>query len=551
MRSTSMFLLSRPFLLLVLTFAAVPACSGSSPDGRRPLLGDSTFQGGAIGAQGGSIGKTGGVPGTATGGCEVSMLRESRKRGSGGSGQAGAGGSGGTPALGSGGSNVASGGSNTGVGGTNTGTGGSVNNGAMTTVTYQSDTTDFPNPERGFYHQYEIFPGDTLSQSAISQARANNITMVRVYFRIDAFTNAALSTAALNSFTNSLAAVRAAGAKIIPRFSYNFGAAPDAPLSRIQSHLAQLKPILQSNSDVIAFVEAGFSGWWGEWHDSTNNLDNAQSRGAIADAWMDALPASRMVALRYNRDKRELYGNAPLTSQEAFQNTPKARIGSHNDCLGASPEDWGTYTYGGDIEGEKNFLNQDNRFVPQGGETCNPTPLCDAPKVMEDLERMRWDTINLDYEPTCISQWRTEGSFATIAKSLGYRLRLLSSKLSTQVVPGGAISGFLEVVNDGWGKVYNQHNVVLVLRPSAGADIHIPLTSVDPRFWLKGATITVPFSETIPANTPAGSYTVFLGLLDPASALSTRAEYSIRLANQNMWKSDGLNDLRQMVTVRP
>ena len=60
--------------------------------------------------------------------------------------------------------------------------------------------------------------------------------------------------------------------KMIPRFAYNFGptGAPDASTDRILEHLEQLRPALVANQDVIAFVEAGFIGTWGEWHDSTS-----------------------------------------------------------------------------------------------------------------------------------------------------------------------------------------------------------------------------------------------------------------------------------------
>ena len=72
--------------------------------------------------------------------------------------------------------------------------------------------------------------------------------------------------------------IREAGVKAIIRFAYNQGpypdSEPDASKAQILRHIEQLAPLLQNNADVIAWLEAGFIGAWGEWHTSTNGLDN-------------------------------------------------------------------------------------------------------------------------------------------------------------------------------------------------------------------------------------------------------------------------------------
>jgi pimeloyl-ACP methyl ester carboxylesterase len=49
---------------------------------------------------------------------------------------------------------------------------------------------------------------------------------------------------------------------------------------RVVSHLDQLQPILTDNYDVIAFVQAGFIGSWGEWYYTTNNLTTLENKTA-------------------------------------------------------------------------------------------------------------------------------------------------------------------------------------------------------------------------------------------------------------------------------
>ncbi|HRF98246.1 MAG TPA: DUF4874 domain-containing protein, partial [Aggregatilineales bacterium] len=73
-------------------------------------------------------------------------------------------------------------------------------------------------------------------------------------------------------------------------------------------------PILQNNADVIAFMEIGFVGAWGEWHSSTNVLVDANTgitdgSKAIITSLLQALPPNRMIAMRYLPYKQQLYGN--------------------------------------------------------------------------------------------------------------------------------------------------------------------------------------------------------------------------------------------------
>ncbi len=65
--------------------------------------------------------------------------------------------------------------------------------------------------------------------------------------------------------------------------------------------------MLQSNSDVVVALQAGFIGTWGEWYYSKNYADGQNkptaaqqtNRMKIIEALLDALPANRMLQLRY------------------------------------------------------------------------------------------------------------------------------------------------------------------------------------------------------------------------------------------------------------
>jgi hypothetical protein len=195
------------------------------------------------------------------------------------------------------------------------------------TITYRASAEDFPNPERGFYIQRtpiwrngERIP---LRKSDLIRARSQGMSMVRTYYLLEPYRNQPLSQPVIDALQADLSTAREAGVKIVLRFSYNFGIGePDAPLEQVLQHIDQLTPVIRNNADVIAFMEAGFIGAWGEWHNSTNNLigssgvnDNTR---AITSRLLAALPPERAVAVRTPRYKQQLTGDeTPLMAQEA------------------------------------------------------------------------------------------------------------------------------------------------------------------------------------------------------------------------------------------
>lgn len=416
-------------------------------------------------------------------------------------------------------------------------------------ITYQEDVTNFPNPERGFYIT-------TIAASALQNARnSQGITLVRKYYQIDAYVNSALPQSVLDNITSDAAILRAAGAKMVPRFAYNSGECSDAPLSRILSHIDQLTPVLRANSDVIAFFEAGFIGRWGEWHHwqctDPNNLDNTAARQAVLFRLLDAVP-DRMVALRYNLLKRDIFGTSvPLGPDSAFSGSNRARTGAHNDCFRADATDAGTYQGSQTVEWQKTFLNQDNRYVAQGGESCGSSSYSGCDSAAADLRRMHWDAINSEYESSVLASWTSGGCMPSIQKLLGYRLKLISAQLQDAVRPGSFFTGTINVINIGWGKIYNHRGCELVFRNTATKSKFIVRLANDPRRWcMTDSAVAVTVSALIPGTAPEGSYAVYLNLPDTASRLYGKSAYSIRLANTGVWEdSTGYNSLLHTAAV--
>ncbi len=423
------------------------------------------------------------------------------------------------------------------------------------TKSYTSSSEIFPNPDRGFYVSAYSTNGDSpLNLDHLKSIRAKNMTQIRRIYIIPAYRNSALPKSFLDFVAQDCETARKAGVRLIMRFTYNWqGDLSDAPSDRIVSHLDQLKSVLTDNKDAISFMETGFMGYWGEWHHSSNNLENKGDKTKILFKLLSVLPADRMVTLRYSRDKREIFNSSnPLTPEQAFNGTYEARTGAHNDCFVASNSDLNTYDWNDPTvrEKEKSYLNLDNRYVPQGGETCQSSEYDDCPNSLKELARMRWSTINSEFEENVLKGWQDQGCMSEIQRRLGYRLRLISSTTPKSVKPGGTFAMSFKVANDGWASPYNYRMLEVALRNSQTGKEYVLNVNEDTRKWMPGETKEVKISAGIPSSIPTGQYRVFLTIPDPSSRLYFRPEYRLRLANKDVWEpSTGYNSLQQSVSV--
>lgn len=427
--------------------------------------------------------------------------------------------------------------------------------GQTTTVNYTPSTLDFANPERGFYHHTETHSNayTALSTAALTNFRTNeNVTLILRVFYLDDFVNAPISANYLTQLQNDLNAVRNAGIKCIVRFAYTnqaIGWPPaspygDATKSWMLSHIAQLEPYLQNNSDIIALAQAGFIGIWGEWYYTTNFGDplngvptnaNFADRKEVTDRLLTALPTNRMVQVRTPYFKYRLYRAnvlAPLGNVEAFNGTAVSRIGHHNDCFLASSTDFGTYV---NPATEYVYLASDTRYVPMGGETCElntPRTNCSG-DALNELALFHWSFINRDYINTVWNAWNTQGCMNDIKRNLGYRIQLNSGTYTTTVKPGGSMNISLSLTNTGYASMFNPRLLEFVLINTADGKVCKTTTNEEPRKWTAGATMNLTYEIGIPANYPNGTYQLYLSLPDPMTSLYEKANYSVRLANTN------------------
>ncbi|RUT03093.1 hypothetical protein DSM106972_054010 [Dulcicalothrix desertica PCC 7102] len=430
-------------------------------------------------------------------------------------------------------------------------------------VDYQMSDEYILNPERGFYTSIEIGKDKDLSK-----IREQGFTLARSNVHLDQFRDKNISEEFLQEFRDALTEVRRAGIKVIPRISYNFPMPgetekqPDAPLPIVLNHIEQLKPIFQEYQDVIAALPAGFIGAWGEWHSSTNGLHNFESKQQVLTALLDALPSTRMVQLRYPSDIKSAYPN-PLNDAEAFTGIHQARIGHENLCFLANADDAGTYSihdndsnniYSPDIKKDlQSYLKAISPYVIVGGETCQVTPesaRTDSETTLAEMQHFNWSYINVSFYAPTIDRWKKEGIYNTIANKLGYRFRLVEAQIPEIVNSGGEFKMSFTIANDGFASPYNPRSTEIILRNQENKQVYRFPVYTDARRWFSQQQHQVNFSGSISVDMPKGTYEVLLNLPDPTPQLYERPEYSIRLANQDVWEpSTGYNSFLTNLSV--
>lgn len=448
-------------------------------------------------------------------------------------------------------------------------------------VSYEPTDAVIANPQRGFYkhtetHYREDGSGYTpLDAETLRGYRTQGITQILRVVYLEKFVDQeTLDPEWLALVEADLETAREAGVSVIVRFAYVQGGAwpyspphGDAPLETVLAHIDQLGPLLREHAPVIATVQTGFVGLWGEGYYTDHFVDDPSNPGVVSDdAWqdraavvtalLDELPEDRTVQLRTMAMKQEIFDvptgvAGAVTPEQAFDGSDLARTGHHNDCFLASPDDFGTFL-SDPLSLDQEYLAAETRYLPMGGETCtvNP-PRSQWASASAEMARYHFSYLNLDYNRDVLASWGEEGMSET-ARQLGYRLVMRSSTVARGGARQGALSTVsVSVANEGWASAYNPRTARLVLVGDAGTWT-VPFLDedgapADVRTWAPGETSTVTARA---CGVPAGRYAAYLDIPAPEGAMAGNPDYSVQTANDGTWVAEtGWNDLDQQVSV--
>lgn len=419
-------------------------------------------------------------------------------------------------------------------------------------VTYTASNEVFTNPERGFMHTWQVnSEGAAITAASLNNLKKENVSLILRLYYLEKFKTTALSQTQLDLIKTDFSRLRDAGLKCVLRFAYTDAQdGSDASVAVISGHLDQLKPILEENKDVIAFVQAGFVGAWGEWYYTTNQLTTPANKKLILDKLLESFPKEIKIQVRTPKIKQDFV--ATTTAMDAtvgYGTTNTARLGFHNDCFMASVDDYGTYQ---NVTTEKTYVSNEALFVPTGGETCPPTnvPVASCSIAEKEMTLLKWTYLNLDYYGPVLQEWRNNNCFTDFERKLGYRLALATSSIKKEVTLNGTLEFNALINNSGFAPVYNTKNSFLIFRSTANGTVYKKKLNFDVRKVAPRVSYDLKESVSL-SDIPAGSYELLLKIEDSSSKLSDRPDYSIRLANTGVWEAaTGFNKLSQTVIIK-
>lgn len=472
-----------------------------------------------------------------------------------------------------------------------------------TEILYEVDMDEFTNPERGFYRPFGTLASNftPLNKEVLINLRNPNpaaggfetaSSLTYRSYQFDTFRDKDIDETMLIHIQADMDIIRSVGNKIVLRFSYsNTCCDPpfnDAPKEIILRHLEQLKPVLEKNKDVIAVVQMGLIGPWGEqyYSDYFGDLEHGPvtdqhwlDRSKIIDKLLEVVPVSRMVQirapyykLRYLDGKDAHPENAkPLTKENAFNGTPISRLAHHNDCILANYDDYWTYNSFhefpavSDTLNLKKYIASETKFLVFGGETCpggdqgedvySPYNDCDSEGggAQTYLKRFHASFLNTSWSGAVNGDWANK-CIDEIKRNLGYRFVLKRGLFPTHIKNGKKINIQLDIFNEGYAATYNQRLVELVLRNSDTKNSYKTKIDCDPRYWFGDELQKINLDFTWPETLPKGNYELFLNLPDPEPTIYNRPEYAIRVAGKinsnSLWDaSTGWNLLASDIKV--
>jgi hypothetical protein len=431
-----------------------------------------------------------------------------------------------------------------------------------TTVTYNELVDTFAdkivNPERGWYTQASVGSSFSSLRSPSDPVARPAGTLALVQGDLDA-TASHVSSTILNNWRSMFSAARAAGVKVVFRPVYRVDDDDPTPdptsVSRIITHISEFAPVLSENVDVIAVVQAGLLGPWGEFWENTSQPSPILRDGTwvqVVRALIDAVPPSRQVMLR-----RPAFKSYFLSTPSGSGVDP-ARIGYFNDCfLGPTVNDEGTYstpTGSGPSQSTdfwRNYLASDASGRMVGGETCGNNDRATCSAARDDLTLFHWTFLSSGwYQPTIGASGKLASCREEIHRNLGYRFVLEQATFSGAVRPGDTLDLSVRVRNKGYTSLTNQRPIYALL--TNGTTTYIAQLSgsgTDPRQWLAGQATTLTAKLKVPSSAATGNYTLGLWLPDASSSIRDRWEYAIRFANNNTWS--GTTGFNRLTTALP
>lgn len=419
----------------------------------------------------------------------------------------------------------------------------------------------FNNPERGFYTPVYIKYNETNNKIISENDAKKNLIHLRL--DIGSFSKAVngkadieLTQNMLDSFEQTLKRIKSNGGTAIVRFAYTFeGEKNKEPsMNMILTHISQLCPIITRNQEVIAYIELGFFGPWGEMHSS--DICTQENVSKALDMMIENTSQNIKIGVRQPQyyanwagiDRDKINENITTSDMKSY------RVGLYNDGYLGSESDLGTFK---NREVEIKWLEKQAMHTLYGGEVvanyAHGMPLNTVKYMSEEAFRTHTSYLNGIYNDKVIASWRSEiyngtdelykgkTGYTYISNHLGYRFVLRKANILKKIKQDQKLNIELSVENVGFGNLVNSKIVTIVLvKDNKMYEIK---TDLDATKWNSKDVAKLVVNAELPDGIEIGDWEVYLRISQYGDVEKDNNYLCIRFANNgDMWnQSIGAN----------
>ncbi|MBQ9139257.1 MAG: DUF4832 domain-containing protein, partial [Ruminococcus sp.] len=340
-----------------------------------------------------------------------------------------------------------------------------------------------------------------------------------------------------------------------------------ATFEQVLHHIEQIKNsgLLEKYSDIIAFVEAGIVGKWGEMHGGKYVTVDYKAR--VLEAMLQAVPAPIPVTVRTpdifaewaGIERKELNNFELIDSitESEYSTTiqeNKDRVGLFNDGYMGSINDLGTFSnreietdwinhqtltsyYGGEFSGNHEFAQSFDTYLPEN--------------AIPEMYKTHLSYINSNIFPfykdfTFSEEYTVDGVdnsayygqnvFKFIRDHIGYRFVIRKSELTPVVEQGGDVTVDFKIENTGFANVIPDVQSYVILEK--GGIFTYAEADTDCSQWLSCSIADNTLNIKLPDNIPAGNWNIMLKLsMGTPLSITNMTGRTIRFANEDVWDS--------------
>ncbi|MDE5854730.1 MAG: DUF4832 domain-containing protein [Ruminococcus sp.] len=377
-----------------------------------------------------------------------------------------------------------------------------------------------------------------------------------------------LDNAFFSSWDKTLQNCRDNGCMVALRFRYDANGRDNpepASFEQVLHHIEQIKNsgLLEKYSDIIAYVESGFVGKWGEQHGG--KYTSVQYKARLLEAMLQTVPAPIPVTVRTPDIFAEWAGikRADLADTELINNLTeseytsdiqanKNRIGLYDDGYMGSNSDLGTYAnrdvetdwlhnqtftsyFGGEFSGNLSFAQQYDTYLPENSiPEMYKTHLSYINSNIFQLYKDYTFSENYDTVDADNSAYYGQTVYQFIRDHLGYRFVLRKSELTSQTIQGGEAEVNFEIENTGFSGVIPDVQSYVILEKDG--IYTLAESDINCHNWNSCTVSSETLNIKLPNNLPAGEWNVYLKLSMGTDAdIKNMNSRSIRFANEDIW----------------